>query len=47
MKLQYTVSRLEEQMQEMKENLEGMRKENCDLSDKVKNKYGQVSIVIS
>lgn len=28
----------------MKDKLEGMRKENCDLSERVKIKYGGVSI---
>ena len=42
-KLQYTISRLEEKYEELKRKLDRLRLENCRLSDKIKNKYGNVS----
>lgn len=39
-KLQYTIIKLEEKMNEMKAKLEGLRIENCDLAEMIKTKYG-------
>ena len=41
-KLQYTIIKLNEQRDEMKKKLEGLRMENCDLSDLIKSKYATV-----
>lgn len=46
-KLQYTVCKLEEQLEEMNSKQEAMRKENCDIAETNKTKYGQVSYVSS
>ncbi|CDW80296.1 UNKNOWN [Stylonychia lemnae] len=40
-KLQYTIIKLEEKMNEMKQKLESLRIENCNLSEIIKSKYGQ------
>jgi hypothetical protein len=42
-KLQYTISILEEKHEELKKKLDKLRFENCKLSDKIKNKFGSVS----
>ena len=38
-KLQYTIIKLEEKLNEIKDKLENLRIENCNLSDMIKNKY--------
>lgn len=41
-KLQYTILKLEDHMNDMKSRLEILRKENCNLGDLIKNKYALV-----
>ncbi len=46
-KLQYTIIKLEEKMNEMKRKLEGLRIENCNMAETIKTKYGEVTYIIS